>query len=258
MDERSYVSGQLIRRRGRPHPLWCSRFVLIGSSWPNHQIVASVLRSSTTLYCLSFREAACYILKDMWDSDLSAYDPDDVKDHTAKTVVLAKQCDLPYVLKRAYYELLCSHGFQETCKEPAILPYEELHLLVKTREKLHEAWVPLIFFPAKWEVCSSKSPCPSLSRRKLAWYEQVHESRIAHDWYCDPIGGLDQLRGVDWKVTAKMCDECVKNLTLEWADKKREIWDKLDGWLGLKDGSQVTPSLAIAGQVTHIIAGHRL
>lgn len=205
------------------------------TSWPKHHILASVVRASTTLRFPSFRGAACYILKDIWCSDLSSYDPEDELDHAADIIILAKQCDIPDVRKRAYYELLQSAGFKQTGADPVVaLPSEELNILVTTRELLSEAWARSISFPTEWEACFGKPPGPSLKERKLSWYKQVHESGLAREWAHDPIGGLNVLQKKDWRAE-RMCDDCVDKRLSEWADKKSEIWDKLDSWLGLDD-----------------------
>lgn len=202
--------------------------------------MASVLRSSTALGFPSFREAAYYVLEELWPSKLSAYCRDDTNEYAADTIILAKQYDVPGVLKRAYYELLRSAQFEQYDGE-TLLSAEELRLLLKTRKHLCDTWACLTSFPYIWDVCQTsrkvdKLACPAPSRRKTSWYKLVHESGLAWNWVLDPIGGLDALQNADWK-TEKMCDECLEKIKSEWAEQKENVWNQLDEWLEL-DGDQ--------------------
>lgn len=105
----------------------------MGISWPEFPVVAAVMRSSTALGFSSFRDMASHMLKDTWNPNLSAYCPGSAIDYAVDTIILAKQHNLPYVLKRAYYELLRSPGFKQTGADPvAPLSFEEPLLLLKT------------------------------------------------------------------------------------------------------------------------------
>lgn len=173
-------------------------------------------------------------------------------DHAIDAINLAKQFNISDVHKRAYYELLRSFGFKQTGADPVVsLSCEQLHLLLQTREKLCEAWVSAITFPKRWVECASKMRCPRPAQRRQSWSKLVHESGLARKWALDPIGGLSALRKANWKAE-KMCDECFGKRRSEWADKKKEIWGKLDEWLGLNGNQQVSIPVAHLGRIIYL------
>ncbi|KAH8112966.1 hypothetical protein DFH11DRAFT_394730 [Phellopilus nigrolimitatus] len=74
------------------------------------ETIASILRTSTDFAFTSLRAWAAGKLQDMWPEDISGVTPVP-RPYATETVVLARECDVPKVLKSALYELVRTEGF---------------------------------------------------------------------------------------------------------------------------------------------------
>jgi hypothetical protein len=84
---------------------------------PSFEYIASLLRVSTTLDFPKFREYAIHCLDEAWPSDLANFAVGSKwHEHAAETVALARNFDVPSVLKRALYELVRTPGFSKVCQ----------------------------------------------------------------------------------------------------------------------------------------------
>lgn len=67
---------------------------------------------STTLKFSQFREVAVHYLEEAWPNALADFDVQlQWPEHSAKIVLLAREYNVPSILKRALYELLRTPGF---------------------------------------------------------------------------------------------------------------------------------------------------
>jgi hypothetical protein len=81
---------------------------------PSFKYVVALLRASTILDFPKFREFAICCLNNAWPSDLDQFAVGSKwHEHAAETVALARDFDVPSVLKRALYELLRTPGFSK-------------------------------------------------------------------------------------------------------------------------------------------------
>lgn len=217
------------------------RLVFTNSGCPNHRAVASILRFSTALEFTSLRATASNILQNFWKPDISGTVDEQGRHYAADTVLLAKECDLPIILKRAYYELLMDPDFQQSVDEgdeassSFPLPSEELYRLSSARAKMLKMWAEAtIKFPDTWKNCATSGykPCLPLSKRHAAWFNAVCKSGIAQSGMRDPVYGFKKLENADWKEEG-MCVQCVRKMCSEWQKQQADMWTKLDMWLDL-------------------------
>lgn len=73
-------------------------------------MLASLLRAAHTLQFETIYTFAAHLLRQRWPQDLSQITREP-KEYAVETILLAHECDIPEVLKGAYYELLRAPGF---------------------------------------------------------------------------------------------------------------------------------------------------
>ncbi|KAJ8456547.1 hypothetical protein ONZ51_g12060 [Trametes cubensis] len=84
---------------------------------PSFNVIASLLRAAHALSFRTILEFATHSLRESWTSDLDEiadYDVDEVEERVSEatqTIILAQKCNLPELLKGAYYEILRSPDF---------------------------------------------------------------------------------------------------------------------------------------------------
>ncbi|RPD60475.1 hypothetical protein L227DRAFT_547400 [Lentinus tigrinus ALCF2SS1-6] len=77
---------------------------------PPFPVLASLLRAAHTLKFKAVLSVATHLLRQRWPQDLS-HVSSEPREHAVETILLAQQCDVPDVLKYAYYELLRMASF---------------------------------------------------------------------------------------------------------------------------------------------------
>jgi hypothetical protein len=226
---------------------------------PSFPIVASLLRASTALEVDVFRSWAVEYLEEVWSDKLVNFDSHSLE-NTAKVIALARECGVPGVLKRAFYELVRKPGFDdseeigsgdEVCGEgddggdsegtsdhkgeDNLLSLTDLRLLFTVREKLTQIWLSVTLTPPRSPTCrSSANPCDgSKKSRTTVWTNVVHRSKICETYLFDPIVGLDALSNAPW-AEAGFCNVCIKGKQEVWKQEMRRLWAKLDEWLELE------------------------
>ncbi|KAJ3884788.1 hypothetical protein GG344DRAFT_14665, partial [Lentinula edodes] len=132
--------------------LRCSTYI---DNPPDLQTVVSIFRAAHKLKFTRFEDWTKSLLEKMWPAQL---DPLDTIVATA-VVLLARDCGLQSVLKRALYELVRTDGFGQTLGSSTSVsgPFDQLsaedhRLLVKARERLISLWMSV--------AAPSFSPCP--------------------------------------------------------------------------------------------------
>ncbi|KAJ7818975.1 hypothetical protein B0H14DRAFT_2837805 [Mycena olivaceomarginata] len=183
---------------------------------PFFQRTASILRAATLLSFPDFRDWAVRLLEDMWSPALANLSTEEIQ-HATESVLLARECELPAVLKRALYEFVRLAGYGQSARE-GVSP-QDFRALVKAREHLTAAWMQTMNpYSLDLMVCALSASCTA--------------SSIAEDYLYDPLCGLHALIEADWAAEG-YCDACVKLRREVWANRREKIWDNLDIWLGL-------------------------
>lgn len=226
----------------------CSEFV---HQTPTFSDLASLLRACRTLSSprlLAFTERE---LARIWSSDCSLVTPTKL-DNAVEALVLGSTWGLPGILKRAYYDVLRMadpvthvHALREADDGGgrASLTDKDIARLVRARWELREKWlIVCILRPALIE-----GPCPSphadascTKARQVSnteWHRYLSNANVD-----DPICGCDSLVESNW-LEIGFCDACVKKIQKYWKDMKAEIWESLDGWLGIGVGDGAPPNV---------------
>ncbi|KAJ7450374.1 hypothetical protein FB451DRAFT_1052283, partial [Mycena latifolia] len=206
---------------------------------PSFQKMAGILRAATILAFPDFRDWAVRLLEDKW-SPLLADLLTAPLGHATESVVLARACDVPSILKRALYELVRLPGYGQTEREG--VSARDLRALVRAREELTSVWM-LTMSPycPDLALCASTAPagavparCTTLDALQAgkAHHKLVRESGVADDYLYDPLCGLQVLIDADWAAEG-FCAACVALRHEVWAGRREKVWDNLDIWFGL-------------------------
>lgn len=197
----------------------------------------------------------------MWPSALpsSAVPIRGRPEHAEETVVLARACGQPALLKRAFYELLRAPGLGQNVDEEFIIAGArdrawhkaapaDLARLIKTREELASAWARAAALPPDTRALpcplahapGEDAPAAEDARRCAAahaaflatWRDEVLNSDLYTEYMNDPVAGLEKLAEVRWEEKG-FCQGCVKSWRGLWGKQREKIWANLDLWLGL-------------------------
>lgn len=55
---------------------------------------------------------------------------------------------------------------------------------------------------------------------------------LGNNGLCKPLETLQAIIELDWKEHG-LCEECVQSKREEWKGEQKEVWDRLDSWLGI-------------------------
>ncbi|KAI0684312.1 hypothetical protein C8Q76DRAFT_636454, partial [Earliella scabrosa] len=77
---------------------------------PPFPVLASLLRAAHALQFRTVLSFATHLLRERWPQDLARLTSDS-REQAVETILLAQQCEVPEVLKSAYYELLRTPTF---------------------------------------------------------------------------------------------------------------------------------------------------
>jgi len=207
----------------------------------------------------------------MWPADLarlSSARTDMHKEYAVQTLALARQCEVPEVRKRAFYELLRSDGFGQGSKEDddvmmvddeeslgddgTQLLRTELFLLVRARERLQRYWLQITrapptpsTLPCQLEQFPNASQEAALKRCHAArsasvaqWTTEVTRAAVFEEGLYDPLCALESLANLDWSGMG-YCLGCVAGRRDLWAAEREKLWKDLDRWLGIESEPHV-------------------
>ena len=234
---------------------------------PSLRNVAAIFRAADALEFDKFKAYAISYLEEMWPDDIHGLRAGE--EYAADTVLLARQCNVNSVLKRALYELVRAEGFrQETTEDdgdheadsdqPA-LSASDISLLLYTREQLTVFWMGKALPPPQVSACISPQGsqdyqnCVILKGDVHAMYRTlIHDSKIFEKYRYDPMCGLDALRHAPWvcgegwtewcytygkdRPTSKsghLCPACAAKWRSTWQEEQRKLWDDMDSWFEL-------------------------
>jgi hypothetical protein len=225
---------------------------------PSFEVVASVLRVSSTLSFPHFREWAIHYLEEMWSDDLKDLSSNRLN-NAVETITLGRNYGAPGVLKRAYYELLRTGGLghQDIDEDmrgdedaACSIARSDTKRLIYTREKLQEAWFDTLASGSrafncpnapKEGVISGQSShdtanaiaCPSSATKMTGWNMLVYTSGMFQEYMYDVLCGLEILVDRDWQAEDGYCVDCAKMRRDAWQKQRAKLWGNLDLWLEL-------------------------
>ncbi|TDL27697.1 hypothetical protein BD410DRAFT_760816 [Rickenella mellea] len=207
--------------------------------------LASVLRASTALEFHDLRAFVLQKFEKMWPDSFDAVTRVR-RPHALESIVLAKECNVPKVLKPAMYELLRTPTLDfnsivkrdgkennQCLKAPKHLPLQPTDItnLIIAREKLVSEWVSIAAIRPEYLPCHLW--CIPTEKQDAAWSILVHKSRLFCDGMYDPICGLAAMVGFPNWAKHGWCEGCITRNQSVWKAKRAELWSKLDEWLAL-------------------------
>lgn len=215
---------------------------------PDFPQLAAILRAARTLSFEAMDAFASRALQEMWPAGLSKLSSKRIP-HACEAVALARKCNMPEIIKRAFYELLRRSqlgqdddgDFEDPEMAEKRVSRGDLIRLIKAREELTSRWVRYIDNPPD-------IPCPLASEATLSeagqkcaqareqnhmnWQDKVKNSDIYHDYLHDPLCGLQQLSEIDFRPLG-YCDGCLNAWRDVWSKQRDKWWDQLDVWLAI-------------------------
>ncbi|KAJ6560101.1 hypothetical protein B0H19DRAFT_1375960 [Mycena capillaripes] len=215
---------------------------------PSFSRIAGILRAATLLSFPDFRNWAIRLLEDRWSPELADLTSKRTP-HATETVLLARSCNVPSILKRAMYELVRLAGYGQNEREG--VSAADFRALVRAREQLTSLWMQTVspyspdlmvcaaaarMPPADPVVGAALGPLPCTAADPLkstkAHHKLVHESGISDDYLCDPLCGLEVLIEADWGAEG-YCAACVDLRREVWSRRREKTWDNLNIWFGI-------------------------
>ena len=153
-----------------------------------------------------------------------------------ETVVLARKCSVPSVLKRALYELVRTEGLGQDLKldEEGI---NDRRLLLKAREKLTSVWIAAAAsYPLRFSSCCSvaqeeRAGCATW-QSKLANRAHAKLIPVFEQYKWDPVCGFKALKKMPWKDMG-FCEKCMEERWQFWEIEQKRCWEDLDVWFEL-------------------------
>ncbi|KAJ3858134.1 MAG: hypothetical protein NXY57DRAFT_906900 [Lentinula lateritia] len=156
-------------------------------------------------------------------------------------VLLARDCGLQSVLKRALYELVRTDGFGQTLDSSISvsgpcdqLSAEDYRLLVKARERLISLWMSVAApsFPPFQDTSVYRNvlhSIPSVSQPSTAIRRSLFMT-----YTNDPLCGLEKLVKLPWEAPSTLdglegkglnyCHSCAKVRRVFWETRRKEWW----------------------------------
>ncbi|PIL28418.1 hypothetical protein GSI_08452 [Ganoderma sinense ZZ0214-1] len=203
----------------------------------------ALLETAHTLSCNSVARQAANRLRDLWDSSRipTKAGPEDDRSYTTTitTIRLAREYEIPEVLKRAFYELLSSKDYwaaYRTDRASIELSDRDKERLAYGRAILSEVWVEFILeVPEAGAVrrLSDERCCYGYSERGPNWRSAIVERGDLRLGAMDPLRynvverNRGYLKGEGW------CEGCLRNKEDAWEAKRTEWWGLLDELFGL-------------------------
>jgi len=195
----------------------------------------------------------------MWSDDLSDLSPDRLS-NAVETIILGRNYGISSVLKRAFYELLRTGGLghqdianeKDDDVENLSITSADTHRLIRTREKLGEAWCDTLASAFHAFHCpngpnhgvtadrdvdatatANAVACPSSAEKTIEWTKLVYASGMSQEYMYDVLCGLKVLVDRDWSAEDGYCQECMEMRRNAWQKQRESLWKKLDLWLEL-------------------------
>ncbi|KAI1786270.1 hypothetical protein LXA43DRAFT_73967 [Ganoderma leucocontextum] len=211
-------------------------------SSPSQSHTVSLLAAAHLLSCDAVLRLAKKRLCELWDSRHvpTKRGPGDIRSYktTISTIHLAREYNIPGVLKRAFYELLSSEEFWDVCgaDEDAIdLPKDDIVRLYRARDKLGRLWREFTLAVPDTDTTTSMARrlsgdwcCYNYSERGHSWRSYIVEKGDLESGALDPLRyNVVSLRRPELR-NEKWCEGCLGNKESAWNAKRAEWWGMLD------------------------------
>lgn len=199
---------------------------------PPFATVTSILRAANALSFDKYKTWAQRYLTDMWSTSLSQLSVTRIP-HAIESLALARECDVPAILKRVFYELVRSPNFGQQPGRPR-LSCADLDVLSTARKELTACWLDTIATPFasidRPAACAPECTMRDTARAEVACTKLIHDSKVCRAFVWDPVCGLQALAELGWAGVG-FFPECVELLrtSMAWRTKREEVWEKLDG-----------------------------
>lgn len=200
----------------------------------------SLLRVATKLGCGTVHKVAKHRLRTLWPlaAPINGWTRKNLHE-TTTVIAIAREFDLPEVLKRAFYELLRNPSFWDTVvsKRTGVkLPDGDVLNLYHVRHVLQQEWRTLVFTPpSPGSAClgsQEQQRCANTSRARRAghWRSHFVETKDLENGAADPVCYVDViLEGPLFKnPDGTWCSACLAERKAAWEGAKARWWDMLD------------------------------
>ncbi|OJT07797.1 hypothetical protein TRAPUB_1312 [Trametes pubescens] len=216
---------------------------------PQQGTAISLLRVSRLLDCSTACALALDLLHKLWPHEKPTLSvPSKCRFSDAlKILKVSRECAVPTLRKRAFYELLRSAAFWKAVADNRRglgLADEDLFALFSARNALQQRWSALIFtwpYPGN-EMCpgqgvqGSRTCNPRLLKlhlRRAIWRADIIESKDYEAGIQDPIGWLGVLVNKKDFSGQGWCETCLKERRTAWLEAQTSWWAMLDSWFDL-------------------------
>lgn len=192
---------------------------------PQFDTVVSILRASGVFDFSTMFTFATDYLKDMFPSTLplsSSKKAPIQEDQAMTAVALGREFSIPEILKRAFYELLCTRTVNNADTSPVHeLDRTDIIHLLNAQKQLHAEWLRLLAVDVRSQYCGNDG-CDS--RRFLP-----SETHLAHD----PIRGIETMRQMYHENSP--CPACCENVGNVLDEFRNRIWDSMERWFSIRE-----------------------
>ncbi|KAF9459069.1 hypothetical protein BDZ94DRAFT_1172374 [Collybia nuda] len=210
---------------------------------PPFSTASSILRASTALSFDKYTSWARRYLTDMWPTSIDRLSTSRIP-HAIESLALARECNVPSILKRVLYELVRTPRFGQNLPSidggvpPQLSPADVL-VLGTAREELITLWIDVTTAPCSTgsaltkglAICAGGAQNPTCTTRKEPRATSVHVRLVAsgvfRDFLWDPVCGLQALVNLDWAGEG-FCHGCVEMRRAVWRTTREKVWEKLD------------------------------
>lgn len=216
---------------------------------PQQSTAISLLRVSRLLDCSTACALALDQLHKLWPHEKPTLSvPSKCRFNDAlKILKVSRECAVPTLRKRAFYELLRSVAFWKAVADNRRglgLADADLFALFSARNALQQRWSALIFtwpYPGS-EMCpaqgvqGSRTCNPRLLKlhlRRAIWRADIIESKDYEAGIQDPIGWLGVLVNKKDFSGQGWCETCLKERRTAWLEAQTSWWALLDSWVDL-------------------------
>ncbi|EIW51928.1 uncharacterized protein TRAVEDRAFT_53922 [Trametes versicolor FP-101664 SS1] len=210
---------------------------------PKQSICISLVRVADKLGCKTVSDVARSRLRKLWPLLVPQRTIDWKKKTLGETtaiIALAREFNLPEVLRRAFYELVRNPAFWETIttnRDSVKLADADLIALYHARHTLQQEWRTLLLTqPLPEASCLNsqrgKDRCAytNVASRISAWRRLVVETGHLETGAVDPIYHIDViLAAVEFRdLAGTWCTLCITERNCVWAAAKSQWWGMLD------------------------------
>ncbi len=221
-------------------------------------IAISLLRVAHALACEPILAIAKKRIGELWDGSQLPRPDSPVRETEAaiKAIALARQYNLPGMLKRAVYELLGDKKFRDALrKDPYAtrLHHRDITLLFQIRFALGDVWRDFVLVAPCTDPQSGQSLCylapgkdcdlspistqtptpqknPRARDRVSSWEHFVIRTGQLKEGADDPFR-YDSIGRNTGQLEKSWCQYCLQERLNAWEEKRLEWWGMLDAWL---------------------------